>query len=404
MPTRYRSTAPPSTPAPQLARSPSSAVLALCCAQTYTQLQGLGPPGAQRPPGSGCTAPSAAAGAQRPPPGRASHHGSAPRPATCHPPGQDSPSNHPDPPPRPAPARPRQPEQPPRPTTHHRVPFASAASQERNQRNLPRHRPFEAPVVLPDTHPPTAPRPAHHHHTRTRHPDPPPGRAGGVQGGTFTSEAKWSPPGRESPRERSVSRTPGGVGGRAPRLGNRQDLAPKARSQTGQRDHHTTARHPDPRPAPARRRERSVFRTPEGVGGDPRPPGRESPRERSISRTPGDVGEPPGWGTGKTSPRRPGARPDSATTTPRPGTQTRAHPAERAERLSDPGGCRGRPAPTRPREPERAEHLSDPGGCRRAPRLGPLSVPPPAESSAPAAPPGPRSHPCPAHPAPRPAP
>ena len=44
------------------------------------------------------------------------------------------------------------------------------------------------------------------------------GRAGGVQGGTFTSEAKWSPPGRESPRERSVSRTPGGVGGPAPRV------------------------------------------------------------------------------------------------------------------------------------------------------------------------------------------
>ena len=44
----------------------------------------------------------------------------------------------------------------------------------------------------------------------------PAGWAGGVQGGTLTSEAMWSPPGRESPRERSVSRTPGGVGGQAP--------------------------------------------------------------------------------------------------------------------------------------------------------------------------------------------
>jgi len=44
-----------------------------------------------------------------------------------------------------------------RSTTYHRVPFASEASQERNQRHLPRHRPYEVPVVFPDTHHPAHP-------------------------------------------------------------------------------------------------------------------------------------------------------------------------------------------------------------------------------------------------------
>ena len=82
--------------------------------------------------------------------------------------------------------------------TCHRVPFASAASKERNQRDLPSSRLGDLPATPPDSHVASRFDRLLFDVTRLGSPTGPQGRPGGVQGGTLTSAAMWSPPGRES--------------------------------------------------------------------------------------------------------------------------------------------------------------------------------------------------------------
>ena len=102
----------------------------------------------------------------------------------------------------------------------HRVPFVSAASQERDQRHLPSNRLFEVPVGMLDSHVGTDHAPRASTIFRPGSQTRPVGRAGGVQGGTLTSEAMWSPRPREPERAERLSDPRGVSGGRPPGSGS----------------------------------------------------------------------------------------------------------------------------------------------------------------------------------------
>jgi len=114
---------------------------------------------------------------------------------------------------------------------NHRVPFVSAASQERDQRHLPSNRLFEVPVGMLDSHVGTDHAPRASTIFRPGSQTRPAGRAGGAQGGTLTSEAMWSPP-AERARESGASLGPRGVsGGRPPGSGSGRSARQQPRRQ-----------------------------------------------------------------------------------------------------------------------------------------------------------------------------